>query len=66
MALRDSPQVVMAVLAASERSVAISSMLTSAVDSVGTSAVRSIRTHTAESHAAALTLVEELLAIGLR
>ena len=30
----------------------------------GTSAVRSIRTHTDKTHAAALTLVEELLAIG--
>jgi hypothetical protein len=46
--------------------VAISSMLTSPGDSVGTSAVRSIRTHTDETHVAALTLVEELLAIGRR
>lgn len=46
--------------------VAISSMLTSGVASVGTSAVRSIRTHTDETHVAALTLVEELLAIRQR
>ena len=44
--------------------VAISSILTSPFESAGTSAVRSIRTHTDKTHAAALTLVEELLAIG--